>query len=180
MKPVDRKTADKSWQDEVKRVASGIRRRVLEHTIKNNGGYLSQACSSAEIFAALYVKVMNLGKVDQPLVPKPFPGVPGPDNPGYFTGASFNGPGKDNDRFFLSPAQYALVLYAALIETGRMAEEGLLQFNRDGSSVEMIGAEHSPGMESMTGSLGQGISQAAGTAMARKRNNEKGRVVLFM
>jgi transketolase len=179
MKPL-KKEKSREWQDEVKRAADGIRRRVLEHTIKQNGGYLSQACSSAEIFASLYVKVMNLGRIDAPLVPKPFPGVPGPDNPDYFTGAAFNGPGKDKDRFFLSPAQYALVLYATLIETGRMAEEGLLQFNRDGSSVEMIGAEHSPGMESMTGSLGQGISQAAGTAMARKRNGEKGRVVLFM
>jgi len=176
----DNKKTRSSWQDEVKRVAAGIRRRVLEHTIRNNGGYLSQACSSAEILATLYVRVMHLGKIDTPLVPQPFPGVPGPDNPHYFTGASFNGPGPDQDRFFLSPAQYALVLYAALIETGRMAEEGLLQFNKDGSSVEMIGAEHSPGMESMTGSLGQGISQAAGTAMARRRNGEKGRVVLFM
>ncbi len=168
------------WQDEVRRVAAGIRRRVLEHTIRNNGGYLSQACSSAEILATLYVKIMNLGKISTPLVPKPFPGVPGPDNPDYFTGASFNGPGENLDRFFLSPAQYALVLYATLIETGRMAEEGLSQFNKDGSSVEMIGAEHSPGMETMTGSLGQGISQAAGIAMARKRKGEPGRVFIFM
>src|SRR5512136_813788 len=169
-----------AWQNEVKRVAAGIRRRVLEHTIRNNGGYLSQACSSAEILATLYVRAMDLGKIDTPLVPKPFPGVPGPDNPNYFTGAAFNGPGPDRDRFFLSPAQYALVLYVALIETGRMAEEGLAQFNRDGSVVEMIGAEHSPGMETMTGSLGQGISQAAGIAMARRRKGEKGRVFIFM
>jgi transketolase len=180
MKAPNTKKESSLWQDEVKRVAAGIRRRVLEHTIRNNGGYLSQACSSAEILATLYVKVIDLGKLDAPLVPKPFPGVPGPDNPDYFTGAAYNGPGKDHDRFFLSPAQYALVLYAVLIETGRMAEEGLLQFNKDGSSVEMIGAEHSPGMETMTGSLGQGISQAAGIAMARKKKGEKGRVVLFM
>jgi transketolase len=180
MKSVDRKKGPASWQDEVKRVAAGIRKRVLEHTIRNNGGYLSQACSSAEILATLYVKVMDLGTIEIPLVPQPFPGVPGPDNPDYFTGASFNGPGPDRDRFFLSPAQYALVLYATLIETRRMAEEGLLQFNKDGSSVEMIGAEHSPGMETMTGSLGQGISQAAGIAMARRRKAEKGRVFIFM
>jgi transketolase len=180
MKSAGKKMGSLNWQDEVRRVAAGIRRRVLEHTIRNNGGYLSQACSSAEILSTLYVKVMDLGAIDTPLVPRPFPGVPGPDNAGYFTGASFNGPGPDNDRFFLSPAQYALVLYATLIETGRMAEEGLLQFNKDGSSVEMIGAEHSPGMETMTGSLGQGISQAAGIAMARKRKEEKGRVVVFM
>ena len=180
MKSVSKRKRSTTWQDEVKRVAAGIRKRVLEHTIKNNGGYLSQACSSAEILATLYVKIMDLGTIKTPLVPQPFPGVPGPDNPDYFTGASFNGPGPDHDRFFLSPAQYALVLYATLIETGRMAEEGLLQFNKDGSSVEMIGAEHSPGMETMTGSLGQGISQAAGIAMARKRKKEKGRVFIFM
>lgn len=180
MRKVLKKSNADSWQDEVRRVAAGIRRRVLEHTIRSSGGYLSQACSSAEIFATLYTKVMDLGKISTPIVPKPFPGVPGADNPYYFTGAAFNGPAPDKDRFFLSPAQYALVLYATLIETGRMAEEGLDQFNRDGSVVEMIGAEHSPGMETMTGSLGQGISQAAGVAMARKRKKEKGRVVLFM
>ncbi len=174
------KNKSTDWQSEVKRVAANIRKRVLEHTIRNNGGYLSQACSSAEILATLYVKVMDLGTIKTPLVPQPFPGVPGPHNPNYFTGASFNGPGPDHDRFFLSPAQYALVLYATLIETGRMAEEGLLQFNKDGGSVEMIGAEHSPGMETMTGSLGQGISQAAGIAMARKKKGEKGRVFVFM
>ena len=180
MKTIRTKKSVLPWQDEARRVAAGIRKRVLEHTIRNNGGYLSQACSSAEILATLYVKIMNLGRIDTPLVPRPFPGVPGPNNLDYFTGAAFNGPGPDHDRFFLSPAQYALVLYATLIETGRMAEEGLLQFNKDGSSVEMIGAEHSPGMETMTGSLGQGISQAAGVAMARKRKGEAGRVFLFM
>lgn len=175
------KSSSAPWHEEVRRVAAGIRRRVLEHTIRSNGGYLSQACSSAELFATLYVKVMNLGRTDSPLVPKPFPGVPGPLNPSYFTGAEYNGlkaPGLD--RFFLSPAQYALVLYATLIETGRMAEEGLSQFNKDGGVVEMIGAEHSPGMETMTGSLGQGISQAAGVAMARRRKGETGRVFLFL
>jgi transketolase len=180
MKPTSKKKNTITWQSEVKSVAANIRKRVLEHTIRNNGGYLSQACSSAEILSTLYVKVMDLGTIKTPLEPQPFPGVPGSDNPNSFTGASFNGPGPHHDRFFLSPAQYALVLYATLIETGRMAEEGLLQFNQDGSSVEMIGAEHSPGMETMTGSLGQGISQAAGIAMARRRKGEKGRVFVFM
>jgi transketolase len=170
-----------SWQTKAHQVAQGIRRRVLEHTIRNNGGYLSQACSSAEILAVLYTKIMNLGPSQAQPVPPPFPGVPGPDNRDYFTGAAYNGPKEpDKDRFFLSPSHYSLVLYAALIETGRMAPEGLAQFNQDGSTVEMIGAEHSPGMEIMTGSLGQGLSQAAGIALARKRRGDSGRVWVFM
>ncbi|MGI6648654.1 MAG: transketolase [Bacillota bacterium] len=165
----------------IKEIASGIRRRVLEHTVNNNGGYLSQACSSAEIFAALYAKIMNLGPSQAPLIPLPFQGVPGPKNPDYQTGAGYNGPKSANlDRFILSPSQYALVLYATLVEVGRMAPEGLHQFNQDGSAVEMIGAEHSPGMEVMTGSLGQGLSQAAGIAMARKLKGETGKVWVFM
>ena len=39
-----------------------------------------------------------------------------------------------------------------------MASEGLRMFNKDGSSVEMIGAEHSPGMEVHNGTLGIGLS----------------------
>lgn len=73
-----------------------------------------------------------------------------------------------------------MVVYAALVETGRMEERGFYDFNTDGGISEMIGAMHSPGMEVMTGSLGQGISQAAGIAMARKLRKEPGRVAVFM
>ena len=170
-----------SWLEETRRTARQIRRRVLEHTIQHNGGYMSQACSSAEILSTLYLKVMNLATLEKPLRPQPFPGVPSRDNHSYFTGAAFNGtPSADQDRFFLSPAHYALVLYALLIETNRMHPDGLKDFNLDGSSVEMIGAEHSPGMESTAGSLGQCLSQAAGTALARRLKGGTGRTWVFM
>ena len=169
-----------SWQ-QVYAAADGIRHRVMEHTIKNNGGYLSQACSSAEIFAALYLKVLNLAYVEKPLLPDTFKGVPGPNNPNHHTGTYFHGDkSPDNDRFFLSPTHYSLVLYTALIEAGRLDPCGLDEFNKDGGVVEMIGADHSPGMEIMTGSLGQGISQAAGIALGRRLKKETGRVVVFL
>lgn len=162
-------------------IARGIRRRVLEHTLKNGGGYLSQACSSAEILATLYNGVMNLAPVPGPMTPAPFAGVPSTNNPDYRLGHAFNGPRQRvADRFILSPTHYSLILYAALIETGRMAPDALLEFNKDGSSLEMIGAEHSPGMEVMTGSLGQGLSQAIGMALGRRRNHEPGRIWLLM
>lgn len=162
-------------------IAAGIRARVFEHVIRNNGGYLSQACSAAEQLAFLYNEALHLGLPTLPMVPPPFAGVPSPSNPGYVTGAGYNGPvAPDYDRLFIAPAHYALVAYATLIEMGRMAPEGLLQFNKDGSSVEMIGAEHSPGMEVHNGTLGIGLSTGAGLAWGRKRRGEAGQVCVFM
>lgn len=174
-------TAAPAWQAEARRVAQAVRRRVLEHTLLNNGGYLSQACSSAEILATLYLRVMNLAPSAGPLDPKPFPGVPGPHNPHSFTGGAYNGPRAPHlDRFIFSPVHYALVLYAVLIEAGRLGEEALKQFNRDGSTMELIGAEHSPGHEVTAGSLGQALSQAGGIALARRLRGDSGRVWVFM
>ncbi len=175
-----RKREQDDWTDQVHVAASGIRRRVLEHTLANGGGYLSQACSAAELLATLYLRLMKLGPSAAPPVPAPFTGVPGSGGHAV-TGAAFNGPrGPELDRFFMSPVHYALVLYAALIEVGRMDPEGLAAFNRDGSTVEMIGAEHSPGHEVTAGSLGQALSQAAGIALARRLRGDSGRSWVFM
>ncbi len=163
------------------RIARGIRLRVFEHVLANDGGYLSQALSSAEIFALLYGSVLDLGPVVGSKVPGPFAGVPGPDNPDYTTGGRFNGaPAPERDRFIFSPAHYALVLYAALIEVGRLDEAALEEFNQDGATLEMIGAEHSPGVETTTGSLAQAYSQAAGIALARKLRDEPGATWVMM
>lgn len=168
-------------KEKIKKHAQGIRRRVLEHVVRNNGGYLSQACSAAEILSALYVRVMRLGPSQGNLDPPDFSGVPGSGKGERVSGGSYNGPIQpDLDRFFLSPAHYALVLYTALIEFGRMGEQGLDRFNQDGSTVEMIGAEHSPGFELMGGCLAQTLSQAGGIALARKIRGETGRNWVFL
>jgi transketolase len=73
-----------------------------------------------------------------------------------------------------------LTLYAALIESGRLGEQGLEHFNADGSTVEMIGGEHSPGHETNGGSLGQTVSQAAGVAWARRKKGDNGIVWIFL
>lgn len=149
--------------------------------MRNNGGYLSQACSAAEQLAFLYNEALNLGPSTMPMIPEPFGGVPSATNTDYRTGAGYNGPfDAVHDRLFIAPAHYALVAYACLIETGRMALEGLEMFNQDGSSVEMIGAEHSPGMEVHNGTLGIGLSTGAGLAWGRKRRGETGEVCVFM
>ena len=162
-------------------IAAAIRRQVFEHTLRHQGGYLSQACSSAELLATMYNEVLELGPSIAPASPRAFAGTPSAENPDSFTGAGYHGAvAPQFDRFIISPAHYALVVYSALVVLGRMAPEGLAQFNQDGSSVEMIGAEHSPGMEVTTGSLAQGLSIAAGLAWARDRRGESGKVWVFM
>jgi transketolase len=168
----------------IQEIADGIRERVLAHTLSQNGGYMSQACSAAELLAAMYGGVLNLAPVPSPIDPPSFIGVPlvGKQiKKDYLTGARFHGAkGPEFDRFIVSPAHYALVVYAALIETNRLREDGLEHFNKDGSTVEMIGAEHSPGFETTTGSLSQAISQAGGIALARKIRKESGKTWVFM
>jgi transketolase len=164
------------WVEQARRAAAGVRRRALVHTVRRGEGYLCQACSSAEVLATLYVGVMRLGPSQGPPLPAEFPGVPGAARPAVW-GGTYNG--RDDpafDRFLLSSAHYALALYATLVETGRLAAGALERFNQDGSTVEMIGAEHSPGMETTAGSLAQALSVGVGRALGRKRHDAAGRV----
>ncbi len=167
--------------DDVKKAAHNVRKQVLRFVIERGGCYLSQACSSAEILCTLYMQIMNLGESVGSWDAIPFPGVPGPSNMDYQRGAAYNGkPTPDKDRFFLSPAHYACVLYCTLEQCGRIGHGAIEKFNVDGWNMEMIGAEHSPGFETTAGSLAQTISIAAGTAHARKLKGESGRVFVFL
>lgn len=173
--------ANDDWLPRAQAMAERMRVRGFDYVMRNNGGYLSQICSSAEIFSYLYLRGLHIGPSQAPMVPSPFDGNPGAGNPDYTNGGLYNGPRTaDHDRFYFSPAHYALVLYVALIECGRLSEEALEAFNKDGSKVELIGAEHSPGVESTTGSLGQALSQAIGVAMARRHKGERGGVWVMM
>lgn len=156
------------WRSPIQDIANRIRLRGFKYVLENNGGYLSQICSSAEIFAYLYGRALVLGASEAPMIPGPFDGVPERGRTSG-RGGAYNGPqGSDFDRLFFSPAHYALVLYVTLIEFGRLAAEALEMFNKDGSTVELIGAEHSPGFETTTGSLAQALSHAGGVALGRR------------
>lgn len=169
------------WINQTESIAHGIRKRVLGLTLEKDGCYLSQACSSAEILSVLYNKVLNLNESSAPKIPLEFTDVPGKNNGNDISGKAYNGKNEPHtDRLIISPAHYAVAVYATLVEMGRMDQEGLDQFNTDGSTVEMIGAEHSPGFELTTGSFGQALSQAGGIAMARRLKEETGRVFVFM
>ena len=137
--------ANQTWFDEATGIAKRMRLRGFEYVMRNNGGYLSQICSAAEIFAYLYTRGLNIGESEGPMSPGPFSGNPGADNPDYMCGGHYNGPKTaEFDRFFFSPAHYALVLYVALIEAGRLAPEALAQFNKDGQRLNSSAQSTAP------------------------------------
>lgn len=173
--------SQKANVEEIQKAANSVRKQILKIAIEKNGCYLAQACSSAEIVTTLYMNIMNLGPSAGDWEPIPFPGVPGPDNMDYQRGSAYHGvPAPDKDRFFVSCCHYASVIYCALAAAGRISPGCMERFNADGWNMEMIGAEHSPGFENTAGSLGQTVSIAAGTAHARKRKGERGRVFCML
>lgn len=81
------------------------------------------------------------------------------------------------DRFVLSKGHSAGALYTALWSVGRLTDANLGSFHRDGTLL----AGHPParGLEDVlfaTGSLGHGLSLAAGTALALKMKGSCGHV----
>jgi len=73
-------------------------------------------------------------------------------------------PGRD--RLVCSPGHYVIGIFAAAAELGILSEEAAARYGQDGSPVEAIGTERSPVADYVCGSLGQGLSAAAGFALS--------------
>ena len=110
-------------------------------------GYLGQALSAAEQYAAVYGAALRPG----------------------------------TDRVVCSPAHYVIAAYAAAARTGLLDEAMLATYGQDGSALEAIGTERSPVPDYACGSLGQGLSAAAGFALAdRLRGHPEARTFAFL
>jgi transketolase len=134
-------------QERLKRVAAKLRERVIDMTTDVNSGHPSSCFSCAEIITALYFSEMTVD-VGNPQWP-------------------------DRDRFILSKGHAAPILYAALIEKGFLPENELLTLRKLDSRLQghpVLGK--TPGVDSTTGSLGQGLSAAVGMALVAKRDRK--------
>ncbi len=123
--------------------ACKVRMGIIESTHAAKCGHPGGSLSAAEVLTYLYFKEMNID----------------PQNPSMDT----------RDRFVLSKGHNSPGLYAALAYRGFFPVEDLLTFRHLGSYLQghpnMITV---PGVDMSTGSLGQGISCAAGMALAAK------------
>jgi len=88
---------------------------------------------------------------------------------------------EDRDRVVLSAGHYCPILYAVLAEIGFFPKTELASLRQLGSRLQGHPvAKMLPGIETSSGPLGQGISQAVGMALAAKMDNKKWRVICFM
>ena len=88
---------------------------------------------------------------------------------------------RPQDHVVLSKGHSAGALYVALWAAGRLPESELTQFHQDGSKLAghpMVGWH--PDIRFSTGSLGHGLSQAAGAALGERLHGRDGRVFCVM
>jgi transketolase len=84
------------------------------------------------------------------------------------------------DRIVCSPGHYVIGLYAAAAELGLIRPELLATYGQDGSMLEAIGTERSPVVDWAGGSLGQGLSVAAGFALADRLRGSAARTFVMV
>lgn len=123
--------------------ANWVRNTVLDMGVKAGAAHLAPAFSCTEILVALYYG--GIIRFD-------------PRNPGW----------EERDRFILSKGQAAIALYAVLADLGFFPVSELDSFTRAGSRLGGHAEDTIPGVEAFTGSLGHGLSIAAGLALAAK------------
>jgi transketolase len=128
-----------------------IRRTILEQSHRAHVGHIGSALSIVDILAAVYSSL----------------DIADPDAP-------------DRDRFILSNGHTALALYALLHELGILSQTELDTFCGDGSYLGVHPEHTVRGIEYSSGSLGQGISFAAGCALAARLQNSHRRVFVLL
>lgn len=139
----------------IRQMANQIRQDIIEMLVPAKSGHPGGSLSAADILAALYFSVL---KID-------------PQNPQW----------PDRDRFVLSKGHAAPVLYATLAEKGYFPREELLKLRQTGHFLQgHPDMQKVPGVDMSTGSLGQGISAAAGMALAGKIDKKSYRVYALL
>ncbi|MGA0555686.1 transketolase [Larkinella sp. VNQ87] len=90
--------------------------------------------------------------------------------------------GIDEDMFFLSNGHISPLLYSVLARRGYFPVSELATFRKLNSRLQghPATAEHLPGIRIASGSLGQGLSVAAGAAFGKKIRKDPNRVYVLM
>jgi transketolase len=127
-------------------LSGDIRRQVIEASGRAGVGHIGSALSIADLMAALFDGILRGEAGD-----------------------------ADRDRFVLSKGHAALALYAALHARGLIDDEQLQAYCTDGTALGTHPEHDVTGIDFSTGSLGQGLSIAAGAALAARMQDSERR-----
>ena len=145
----------KTIQD-LKDIASQIRRDIVRMVTAAGSGHPGGSLSSTDIMTALYFSEMD-------------------HNPATWTRDA-----KGQDAFILSAGHLAPVLYSVLARAGYFDPKLMGTLRKFGSDLQghpAIG--HVKGIFQPSGSLGQGLSAAAGIALAKKLDGDAHRAFVL-
>ena len=132
-----------------------VRMGIVASTHSAKSGHPGGSLSAADLFTYLYFEELNVD----------------PKNPKW----------EDRDRFVLSKGHTAPGLYSALAQRGFFPVEDLVTLRHVGSYLQGHPNMNSvPGVDMSTGSLGQGISCAAGMALGLKHQGKDARVYTLL
>lgn len=136
---------------QLEKTASQVRRDIVRMVHAVQSGHPGGSLGCADFFTALYFEVMN-------------------HNP-----SNFNMDGNGEDLFFLSNGHISPVWYSTLAHSGFFDKSELATFRKLNSRLQGHPAteEGLPGIRMASGSLGQGLSVAAGAALTKKLNGDK-------
>ena len=136
--------------NELEQLATQVRRDILRMVHAVNSGHPGGSMGCTEFFVALYNEIMD-------------------HDP------SFNMDGLGEDVFFLSNGHISPVFYSVLARSGYFPIEELNTFRKINTRLQghPTTHEHLPGVRIASGSLGQGMSVAIGTALAKKSNKDE-------
>ena len=155
------RTRKQRWNDNRKTItpletaARRIRRHLVSMSHRARAAHLGSALSCVDILVAAYGAVLHI----DPRCP---------DDPG-------------RDRMIFSKGHAVAALYATLAEFGFMSAAELDGYGRAGSRLEEHpGPATVPGVEIASGSLGHGLSMAAGLALAGRIQRRSYRVLALL
>lgn len=137
-------TADEIFDLETK--ANEIRQSIIEMLVAAGSGHTAGPLDMADIFTLLYFSVMRHN----------------PKDPAW----------DERDLMVLSAGHICPVLYATMAHAGYLPLEELVTLRKFGSRLQ--GHPHKgalPGIETSSGPLGSGLSQAVGMALALRMDN---------
>jgi transketolase len=136
---------------ELEKVASQVRRDIVRMVSAVNSGHPGGSLGCADFLTVLYFDVMK------------------------HISANFSMEAKNEDVFYLSNGHISPVWYSVLARSGYFPVAELSTFRKLSSRLQGHPSTDKklPGVRMASGSLGQGLSNAIGTAQAKKLDGDK-------